>query len=100
MNYALWIFELVSGFLVSSFDVAIDVFIYIAQMIFNVVLAVVATLPVPAFMAAGGLQTLFNGVSPDVWYFAHNLRLGECLAMFGAAATFRLGRKVVTAFQW
>lgn len=100
MTYALWIFELLSGFLHSTFDVAVDAFIYIAQMVFNVLVSVIGAIPVPAFMASGGLQTLINGIPPDVWFFAHNLQLGPCLAMFGAAATFRLGRKLATAFQW
>jgi len=98
-EFAKWYLQLVKDFWVAAWDFVTDAFINLLELIFQAVASLIALIPVPSFMT-GGLGSAMGGISGDVWYFASNFRLGECLAILGAAVVFRLTRKVVTLFQW
>lgn len=100
MNLVDWAVLVLKNLASAIYALLADVVVGTFNLLLAVVLVPLSLLPAPGFMQSGGLQALFNGISPDIWYFAHSLRLGECLAMFGAAVVFRLGRKIATLFQW
>lgn len=99
-DFAAWIFGLVKALFLAFWDFLQDLFIAILDLLLTALLVVFKALPLPDFLHTGGLQTLFSAIPGDVWFFASHFRLGECMAMFGAAITFRLARKAATLFQW
>ena len=99
-EFAYWLLEIFKDIIKALWDFVTDILIAVLDLFLVAILALIQALPLPAFIQAGGLQTLFNAIPSEVWYFASHFRLGECLAMFGAAVVFRLSRKAVTLFQW
>lgn len=99
-DFADWLVALIKKLFTTIWDFVTDLLIALLDLLLTAVLALINALPLPDFLKVGGLQTLINLISPDVWYFASKFKLGECLAMFGAAVAFRLARKAVTLFQW
>ena len=59
-----------------------------------------SVLPNPTFLAGVSLQTLFGQLGNDALFFVGQFRVGDALALVGAAFAFRMARKVVTLFQW
>ena len=99
-DFAAWILSLVRKLFESIWDFLNDLFISLVSAVLDAISILILSIPAPSFIQGSSLQTLFNGITPDVWYFAQYFRLGECLAMFGAAISFRLLRKLVTLGQW
>lgn len=98
-EFANWLLGLVKDFFTAIWDFVSDAFINVLELLLQGMLTLITAIPAPTFMT-GGLGTAMNQISPDVWFFASHFRLGECLAIFGAAVLFRLTRKVLTLFQW
>jgi hypothetical protein len=97
--FATWLYELVKSVFTAVWDFVADAFINIFDLLLTAILAVLTAIPVPSFMSSG-LSGAMGQISGDVWYFASHFRLGECLAILGAAVLFRLTRKALTLFQW
>lgn len=97
--FADWLLGIIKELFGAVWDFVVDLCIALVDLVLVALLALINLLPIPAFIT-GGLQGLLNAIPSDVWYFAMHFRLGECLAMFGAAYAFRLARKAVTLFQW
>lgn len=98
-DFAAWLFGLVKDLLIAIWDLLTDLFISVLDLVLGALLALLSALPLPSFLTSG-LQTAFNGIGPDVWFFASHLRFSECFAVLSAAVVFRLARKAVTLFQW
>lgn len=98
-EFANWLLGLVKEIFTAIWDFVSDAFINALELLLQGVLTLITAIPAPAFMT-GGLGATMNQISPDVWFFASHFRLGECLAILGAAVLFRLTRKVLTLFQW
>lgn len=98
-KFAEWLIGLIKSFFTGLFDFVKDVFIAILDLLLSGVLALISAIPVPSFLS-GGLNSALNAIGPDVWFFAGHFHLPECMAILGAAVTFRLARKAVTLFQW
>lgn len=98
-EFAAWILELVIEVFKVLWNFITDIVIAVVDLFLTALLAVISALPLPSFLQ-NGLQGLINAIPGDVWFFATHFHLGECLAMFGAAVTFRMARKAVTLFQW
>ena len=99
-EFAAWLVGLVGKIFSAAWNFVTDVIIGIVSLFLSAVLAIINALPLPSFMQAGGMQALFNNIPGEVWYFASAFKLGECMAMFGAAVAFRIARKAATLFQW
>lgn len=97
-DFAAWLVGLVKDLLKAVWDIVVDLAIEIVDLVLAALLVVVSALPVPSF--TGGFANALSGISPGVWFFASHFRIGECLAVLGAAFAFRLARKAVTLFQW
>lgn len=94
-----WLLQLVKDVFTAVWDFIADAFINALELLLQGILAVLTAIPVPSFMSSG-LSSAMGQISGDVWYFASHFRLGECLAILGAAVLFRLTRKALTLFQW
>lgn len=94
-----WLLQLVKDIFTAVWTFISDAFINILELLLQGILAVLTAIPVPSFMSSG-LGSAMGQISGDVWYFASHFRLGECLAILGAAVLFRLTRKALTLFQW
>ncbi|WP_109126525.1 hypothetical protein [Dyella sp. C11] len=57
-------------------------------------------IPVPQWMSDYSLGHLFGQLSPTLGYFVDRLGIGAGLALLGLGYTFRVTRKLLTAFQW
>lgn len=95
-----WIVELVKAFFKELFDFFQDVFIWCLDSVLSVMASLIESLPVPDFMASGGLGSLFGQLDGSLLYFVDKLNFSEGFALIGAAVAFRLARKAVTLFQW
>lgn len=98
-DFTNWVLDLIDAVLVALWDFLADVFTELLDLLLTAILAVVAAIPVPAFLSSG-LSSLFNALDPAVIYFLTMFGLPQALAMFGTAFVFRLARKVITLFQW
>jgi hypothetical protein len=98
-DLAIWLLQLVKDVFTAIWDFVADAFINVFDLLLSGILAVLTAIPVPSFMSSG-LSGAMSQISGDVWYFASHFRLGECLAILGAAVLFRLTRKALTLFQW
>ncbi|MDS4071390.1 MAG: DUF2523 domain-containing protein [Candidatus Competibacter sp.] len=77
-----------------------DFWVSIAKDVLDALASTIETIPVPHFLEAYSLQSIILMLPSELLYFVGLLHLGEGLALIGAAVTFRMGRKVVTLFQW
>lgn len=98
-EFANWLLGLVKDAIKAAWDFVADAFINILDLLLQGVVSVITAIPVPNFLQSG-LSGTMSQISSDVWFFASHFRLGECLAILGAAVVFRLTRKVLTLFQW
>lgn len=98
-KFADWLFGLVIAIFTALWDFLTDIVIAIVTLFLTAVLSLIQALTPPQF-ATNGLQGIISAIPSDVWFFAQHFQLGNCLALFGAAFTFRMARKAVTLFQW
>lgn len=98
-DFSKWLLELVKALFQPIWDFLTDFFISAVELILQAFAAIVTAIPVPGF-ATSGLGSLLAAIPSDVWFFAGHFRLGECFAVLGVGATFRLTRKFATLFQW
>lgn len=98
-DFAKWLFDLVKAIFIAVWNLVLDLFIEALDLVLDALAAVITAIPVPAF-ATSGLGPLLAAIPGDVWFFAGHFRLGECFAVLGVGAAFRLTRKVATFFQW
>lgn len=94
-----WFLSLVVEFFADLWEFVLDVLIEAFDLLISAIVGLVSLVPVPLFMSSG-LQSIFVNIDPGIVYFVSVFRIPEVLAMFGAAYLFRIGRKVVTLFQW
>ena len=99
-KFAEWLLGLIKALFKAVWDFLVDIAIGLLELILQAVVGLIGIIPVPSFMQGGGLQGLFTNLPPDVMYFVGHFKLGECLAILGAAVLFRLTRKALTLFQW
>ncbi|MCE4555008.1 DUF2523 family protein [Pelomonas cellulosilytica] len=94
-----WLFNLVKGFFLALWNFVTDAFIGLVDMCVGAMVSLAALIPVPSFMS-GGLQSLFGQLDPAIVYLVTASGIPAGLAIIGTAYVFRIGRKVVTLFQW
>lgn len=95
-----WFVVLFQGLWNDGIEFLNDFWIGIVQQILSLIANMIVSIPVPSFIANYSLGQLILSIPPDVLYFVSYLRLGESFALIGAGVSFRLGRKVLTLFQW
>lgn len=94
---------LLSGFVavfVAIWQIEEDLFIDGLDLLLNGFSSVLSVLPTPTFLTGLSLQSLFGQLGSDALFFIGQFRVGDGLALVGAAFAFRMARKVVTLFQW
>lgn len=99
IDFAKWIIDLVKALFLAVTDFIKDIFVTLAEIVFQALLAIIQAIPVPQF-ASTGLSSTLAQIPSDVWFFASHLKFTQCFAILSAAFAFRLARKVATLFQW
>jgi hypothetical protein len=94
-----WLFSLIQSVFTAAWDFIVDIFVHLLDLVLGALVALLASVPVPAFMS-GGLQSVFAQVDPGILFFVTSFGIPQVFAMYGAAYLFRFARKVVTLFQW
>lgn len=94
-----WFFDLFSEAFAALWDLITDVVIALLDLFLAAVVALLGLIPVPDVLAEG-LGSLWAQLDGGIMYIVSALGVPEGLAMLGAAYLFRLGRKLVTLFQW
>lgn len=94
-----WFLSLVVELFSDAWEFVLDVLIEAFDLLISAIVGLLSLIPVPLFMSSG-LQSIFVNIDPGILYFVVTFRIPEVLAMFGTAYLFRIGRKVVTLFQW
>ena len=96
-----WIINLVKAVLKFIPDLIGDIFVKILDWILLPIGDLIASIPAPSFMSAGGgLSALLNGFPPFAQYMIYRCNIGEALVVIGAGVSFRLLRKLFTLGQW
>ncbi|WP_218568957.1 DUF2523 family protein [Pseudomonas sp. 2FE] len=94
------IFQWFTGMFKDFMEFVTDLPVVILNGILDGAIYVLSMIPVPGFMAGGGLQSLFNGLPADVLYFVNFFGIHIGLGIIGAGVVFRLTRKGLTLGQW
>lgn len=98
-QFTTWLVDLVRKVFDALWTWITDAAIAVAEGVLTALAALLALIPMPAFLAAG-MQAFFNGLGGDILYFLNACGLPSALAIIGSGYAFRLVRKVVTLFQW
>lgn len=94
-----WFGSLFVAAFAALFDLLGDVLVYALDGVLSAVAALIGLIPVPDF-ASGGFAAVLGDLGGDIRYLIVMGGLIPALALYGAGFTFRLGRKLVTLFQW
>ena len=95
-----WFVVLFQGLWADALEFANDSWVGIFDQVLSLVASIVSSIPVPGFLSTYSLSVLFSSVPPEILYFVVLLRFSEAFAIIGAGVSFRMGRKVLTLFQW
>lgn len=98
-DFAKWLLDLVKALFEPIWNFILDIAVEVLDLIFKAFAAIITAIPVPSF-ATSGLGPLLASIPGDVWFYAGHFRIGECFAVLGVGAAFRLTRKFATLFQW
>jgi hypothetical protein len=98
-DFAEWALKLVKELFQPIWDFLTDFLIATLGAIFHAVTALISAIP-SCGCFAGGLQAVYGGLHPGIAFVSDQLGIPSVLACIGAAFIFRLGRKIVTLFQW
>lgn len=58
------------------------------------------SLPVPQFLTQYSIGNMLGNAGPTVGWAVQTFKIGECMALFAAAYTFKITRKIVTFGKW
>ena len=100
LNWIAKIFTWLKGMFLDLLEFIIDFPLMVLHGILDGVIYVLSMIPVPDFMASGGLQSLFNALPSEVLYFVNFFGLHIGLGIIGGGVAFRLIRKRLTLGQW
>lgn len=92
-DFADWLFNLVEGAFLALVDWIHDAFVWGFDSVLDAIASGVEAVPVPDWLAAYSLGTLFAQLHPMIGYFVLGLGIPECLAVIAAAFTLRKVRK-------
>ncbi|MDD5385513.1 MAG: hypothetical protein PHG89_11645 [Gallionella sp.] len=99
-NVLTWFASVLGSVFSALIDLLRDFVVFVLDSIFNVIVALFSALPVPSFMAANQLSTLFSVLPPTVIWLLSQTGVFEGFAVLGAGVAFNLLRKIVTLGQW
>ena len=98
-DFAEWLLGLVKALFQPVWDFLTDFLIATLSVMLKAVVALIALIP-SCGCFTGGLQSIYVNLHPGIAYVSDHLGIPGVLACCGAAFVFRLGRKIVTLFQW
>jgi len=95
------VFEWFLGMLKDLFELITDLPTVILGGFLDGVIYLLALIPVPSFLAGGGLlQAAISGLNGDVQYLVGFFGIPAAFSIIGAGVLFRLTRKAITLGQW
>lgn len=95
-----WFLTVFKAFWQAFTDFALDLPVKVLDLLLTGVAAVVNAIPVPSFVAGGGLQHAYSALPGWMQYFLSVANMGAALSVIGAGVAFRLARKLITLGQW
>lgn len=95
-----WISNMIQVLWADVLNLIHDVWIGVADSILSAFAGTIESIPVPAFVQQYTLGAIISHLPGSVLYYVGLLHLNECFAIIAAGFAFRMGRKVVTLFQW
>lgn len=98
-QFTTWLLTLVREAFTALFSLIQDVFVWCCELLLNAILAGLQQIGVPSFMA-GGLSSVFSGLSGGVIWFCTQAGVPQALVIIGAGYGFRILRKIFTLGQW
>ena len=94
-----WLVDAVKAVFGALWEFVTDAFIALVDLVLTAVVAALGLIPVPDVISQG-LGSLWAQLDGGIMWLATQAGVPQAMAMFGAAYLFRMGRKVVTLFQW
>lgn len=95
-----WLVQVVKDVWTAVSDLYHDMALELIKKVLEVVAEVAKLIPVPQWMSDYSLGHLFGMLSPTLGYFVDRLGLSVGIPLLGLGYAFRVGRKLLTAFQW
>lgn len=95
-----WLRDLVKTMFTEAIEFAKDFIEMAFAMFVDVVLVVIAAIPVPEFLDGLSLCSILGDAGPSVAWAVGAMRVPEGMAIIAGGFLFYLVRKVVTLFQW
>lgn len=94
-----WLWGVVVKVFGTLWDLFTDLFVNALDLVVSGFASLIASIPVPAWMA-GGLATPWGALDPGIVYVLTQCGMPAALGMIGAGYAFRFARKAFTLFQW
>jgi hypothetical protein len=94
-----WLLKLIAKLFVAVWDFTTDIFVSILGAVLDAFTALIAMIPMPAWLT-GGLGQTFGSMDSGVVYVVTQCGIPAALAILGAGYAFRILRKIFTLFQW
>lgn len=94
------LFEWFSGLFGDLLEFLLDFPLLILRGILDGVVYLLSLIPVPDFLTAYSLQSLFSGLPNEVLWFVDFFGIPQGLLLLGGGVSFRLLRKAITLGQW
>lgn len=91
-----WLYGLFKDFKLLMFALPLLIF----EGITGGITYIINAIPVPSFLASGGLRSVFSALPDSVTYFVWFFGIPEALLIVSAGVVFRLTRKALTLGQW
>lgn len=98
-EFTSWLVGLVKAVFAALWSFIVDAVVNLVDLVLSALVGLLALIPVP-FWLSQGLQTFYGQLDPGIAYFLSLSGLPTALGIIGTGYAFRLGRKVVTLFQW
>ncbi|PZQ77135.1 MAG: hypothetical protein DI563_04840 [Variovorax paradoxus] len=98
-EFTAWLWSLLVEVFSAAWGFVQDSFVNALDLLVSGFASLVASIPVPSFMA-GGLGAVFGGLDSGVLWLLTQAGLPQALGILGAGYAFRLARKFFTLFQW
>lgn len=98
-DFTKWLLDLITKLFAAVWDFTTDIFVSILGAMLDAFVALIALLPMPAWLT-GGLGSVFGSMDSGIVFVVTQCGIPAALAIVGAGYVFRLARKIFTLFQW
>ncbi len=95
-----WIWDTIKEVFQAFTDFVEDFFVHGFEHLLNLVLFILALLPLPEFMQGQSIGSMLGNAGSTVLWFADIFQIGPSMVLIGVAIVFYLLRRILTIGIW